>query len=212
MATLAIETSTARGSVAVWSGGELIFNESFAAERRHSAALFSALERARGAVSRIEQIAVGLGPGSYAGVRIAIAAGMGLQLALGARLVGIPSVAVLETGSPNFLVAGDARRDMFYFAAIDSGACIDGPRLASENEVRLAVDQFGTWPFYMSEKLAAFPTGTIAFPSAAVLARQAAEERSIVQTDDLDPIYLREPHISQPKPIGPPLARGPVFR
>lgn len=212
MATLAIETSTARGSVAVWLRGELLFNETFAAERRHSAALFSALERARGSVSRIEQIAVGLGPGSYAGVRIAIAAAMGLQLSLGARLVGLPSVAVFDTASPNYLAAGDARRDMFYFAAVDAGVCIDGPRLASEEEVRLAVDQFGTWPFYMAEKLVAFPTGTIAFPSAAVLARQAAEERGILQTGDLDPIYLREPHISQPKPVGPPPTRGPVFR
>lgn len=212
MATLAIETSTARGSVAVWSQGELLFSESFTAERRHSAALFSALERARGEASRIEQIAVGLGPGSYAGVRIAIAAALGMELALGAKLVGIPSIAVFETESPRYLAVGDARRESFYFAAVDQGTCTDGPRLASEEEVRTAVDQFGTWPLYLSEGLAAFPTARIASPSAAVLARQAAEGRGIVQSGDLDPIYLREPHITQAKPIAPPPHRGPIFR
>ena len=211
MATLAIETSTARGSVAVWSAGELLFSETFTAERRHSASLFAALERARGQVARIEQIAVGLGPGSYAGVRIAIAAAFGLELALRAELVGLPSIAAFETASPQYLAAGDARRDAFYFAVVDGGVCIDGPRLASEQEVRDVIDGFGTWPFYVSEKLARFPTATIAFPSAAVLARQAAEERGIVQSGDLEPIYLREPHITYPKPIAPP-PRGPVFQ
>ena len=212
MATLAIETSTARGSVAVWSEGELIFSETFTAERRHSAALFSALERARSETSRIERIAVGLGPGSYAGVRIAIAAALGLELGLGAKLVGIPSIAVFETESPRYLAVGDARRETFYFAAVDGGVCADGPRLASEEEVRAAVEQFATWPLYVSENLPAFPTATVAFPSAIVLARQASEERGIVQTGNLEPIYLREPHITEARPIMPPPPRGPVFR
>lgn len=199
MTTLAIETSTAHGSVAVSSAGELLFAETFTAARSHSSALFAVLERARGEVLHIDQIVVGLGPGSYAGIRIAIAAALGLELGLGAKLVGIPSVAVLEISAARYLVVGDARRDSFYFAAVDSGVCIDGPRLATEDEVRAATESFGTWPLCASEPVPRFHTATIAAPSATILARNAGEKRGLVQSDTLEPIYLREPHITKPK-------------
>ena len=46
----------------------------------------------------------------------------------------------------------------------------------------------------------------MALPSALLLARLAEAGRSIVATGDLEPIYLREPHITQPKaaPGNPP--------
>ena len=199
MTTLAIETSTAHGSVAVSSSGELLFTETFTAVRSHSSTLFAVLERARGQVMHINQVVVGLGPGSYAGIRIAIAAAIGLELGLGAKLVGIPSIAALDTSAAHYLVVGDARRDSFYFAAVDGGVCSDGPRLATEDEVRAATESFGTWPLYASDLVPRFHTATIAPPSATILARHAAEKRGIVQSDILEPIYLREPHITKPK-------------
>ena len=93
MITLAIDTSTTRGGVALLSGGILQMEENFVADRSHSASLFSVLERARALIpgQHLDQVAIGLGPGSYAGVRIAIAAAIGFEFGLGARLVGIPS-------------------------------------------------------------------------------------------------------------------------
>jgi tRNA A37 threonylcarbamoyladenosine modification protein TsaB len=64
MITLALDTSTPTGSVAVMSSGEVIFEETFKADRSHSSSLFAALERARTTFARLDQIAVGLGPGS----------------------------------------------------------------------------------------------------------------------------------------------------
>ena len=40
----------------------------------------------------------------------------------------------------------------------------------------------------------------IAFPSAETIAAFAAQGRGIVATGALEPIYLREPHITKPKP------------
>ena len=97
MRILAIDTSTTRGSVALLDGDRVLLDETFIAERSHESELMPLLQRARDRVEKFDIIAVGLGPGSYAGIRIAIATGMGLQMALGARLVGIPSVAALET-------------------------------------------------------------------------------------------------------------------
>src|SRR5205085_7654003 len=96
MNILAIETSTSRGSVALLSAAGVLFESSFSAERGHSSALFAHLERALKIV-KPDQIVVGLGPGSYSGVRVAIAAAIGLELATGGAWFGGPSVAAIET-------------------------------------------------------------------------------------------------------------------
>ena len=198
MITLAIDTSTPRGSVAVFAYGDLVFDESFIADRSHSASLFASLERARACSSHIHQVAVGLGPGSYAGARIAIAAALAFDLALGAKLVGLPSVAALETDAHEYLAIGDARRNTFYFTHVVERECVDGPRLLDEHALRELLETFPSLPCYAEEPLAAFPSAQIAHPSAEILARLATDGKGIVATGDLEPIYLREPYITQP--------------
>ena len=77
------------------------------------------------------------GPGSFTGVRIAIAAARGLALVTGARLYGTDSLSVMarmavlarEPGGP-FAVAVDARRGMLYLGLYDeAGDKLDGPLL-----------------------------------------------------------------------------------
>src|SRR4051794_17858597 len=136
MITLALDTSTATGSVALIAFGEVALEETFQADRSHSSSLFAALERARSCFSRLDQIAVGLGPGSYAGIRIGIAAALGMSLSLKTRLVGIPSVAALDVQLTGYLVVGDARRGAFYLTHVDHGVCQEGPELVAEARVR----------------------------------------------------------------------------
>jgi tRNA threonylcarbamoyl adenosine modification protein YeaZ len=196
---LAIETSTSRGSVALLADAAVVLDESFTADRSHSASLFTVLERARYLVERIDLVAVGLGPGSYAGVRIAIAAAIGLELGLGVRVVGLPSVAALETGEPRYLAIGDARRDTFYFTCVEDGCCTEGPLLFTETELHARLASRADWPVFVPSPLPPVPRAIVALPLAARLAQLAAEGRSIVAESDLEPIYLREPHITQPK-------------
>ncbi|MDB6156074.1 MAG: tsaB [Chthoniobacteraceae bacterium] len=197
MIILAIDTSTERGSVALLADGELLMEEHFMAGRSHSASLFISLEKARACVEGIDQVVIGLGPGSYAGVRIAISAALGFQLGLGAALTGIPSVAALETETPEYLAIGDARREAFYFTYVRNGVCEEGPLLLSETELRARLES--PLPVYSCEQLTAFPNARVALPNAVRLARLAAIGSGIVQRDDLEPIYLREPHITLPK-------------
>ena len=199
MITLALDTSTAQGSVALLADGVLTFEERFSADRSHTATLFVALERARALAPRIDQIAVGLGPGSYAGIRIAIAAALGLELATGARLVGIPSVAALEMAAPAYLAIGDARRETFYFTHVVQGVCVEGPLLTTEAELTVRLDALPGLAVFATEPVPGFPRAEIALPSATILARLAAEGRGILAERDLEPIYLREPHITRPK-------------
>jgi len=199
MITLALDTSTSQGSVALLADDLLLLDERFSADRSHTATLFVVLEKARALAPRIDLIAVGLGPGSYAGVRIAIAAALGLQLSSGARLVGIPSVAALEVSPHAYLAIGDARRETFYFTRVVQGACVEGPLLATREELSERLRGASELPVFATEEVPGFPQPAIALPSAAILARLAAENRGIVAEEDLEPIYLREPHITQPK-------------
>lgn len=196
---LAIESSTPRGGIALLADGELRLEESFTSARGHSVLLFAMLERACALVGQIDVVAVGLGPGSYAGVRIAIAAAIGLELGGGARLVGLPSVAALETDARSYLAIGDARRETFYFTRVEDGLCIEGPLLATETELRERLAAQPKLPVFTGAALEAFPEAQIALPSAVRLARLAAAERGINATGDLEPIYLREAHITLPK-------------
>ncbi len=200
MITLAIDTSTPHGSVALLDDGVVRLEETFVADRSHSASLFAVLEKARSLTSRVDRLAVGLGPGSYAGVRIAIAAALGLEWSLGAELVGLPSVAALQTSAPAYLVIGDARRETFYFTRVERGACVEGPLLATGAELAARLAGCAALPIFATAEMPQFPTVEIALPSAAVLARLASEDRGIVARGDLEPIYLREPHITQPRP------------
>jgi tRNA threonylcarbamoyladenosine biosynthesis protein TsaB len=203
MITLALDTSTPAGSVVVLAFREVAFEETFTADRSHSSSLFSVLERARSCFSRIDQIVVGLGPGSYAGIRIGIAAGLGMSLALGARLVGIPSVAALDVHPTGYLVIGDARRESFYLTHVDHGVCQDGPTLTNEAGVRQEI-QNKMLPVFTTEPIGVFPSAVVAHPSALRLATLGSAGRGIVQTDNLEPIYLREPHITKPKNVDAP--------
>ena len=118
MRILAIETSTDTASLAGWCAGALVWGEDFPAKRSLCADLAPRLALGLGAMGGVDRVVVGLGPGSYAGVRIAIATAMGLQAALGCELVGVPSAVAMQSLGAHFTVAGDARRGTWYFSEV----------------------------------------------------------------------------------------------
>lgn len=199
MKILAFELSSGQGSVALVESGAPLFERSFPNDRKDSGPFFENVQLCLTEFGAPGEVVVGLGPGSYAGVRIAIAAAMGLCTAVKAKLSGIASICALDVDESNYCVIGDARRQSFYLAQVSSGTLMDGPTLlaAGELETRLAKT---TMPIYSSEKLAQFPRAILAYPTArklAGLARFQVSEK--VDTRALEPIYLREPHITIPK-------------
>jgi len=196
---LAIETSTSEGSVAVLAGRRLLFHRSFAAARAHSTELFVAIKSAFQKAGVLDRIVVGLGPGSYAGVRIAIAASSGLQFACAAELVGIPSVAAFEAKEPDYCAIGDARRETYYFTRVSDGVCVEGPLLETEKGVASRLAALGHERIFSSDTLPHFRNVSHAIPSARRLAALGADEHAITQRGMLEPIYLRPPHITTPR-------------
>jgi len=204
MKTLALEMSTAQGSIAWREDGEALFDGRFAADRKHSGAFFENVQQCLERFGRPEKIIVGLGPGSYAGVRIVIATALGLRSATNAKLAGIPSVCALDVETANYCVIGDARRQTFFLATIEGGQLTEGPVLQTLAKLEAKLGEV-TRPVYTFERLSQFPIAKLAYPSAGRLVEIAR-----LYPDDIDgalePIYLREPHITAAK-VMPGFAR-----
>jgi tRNA threonylcarbamoyladenosine biosynthesis protein TsaB len=197
---LAIETSTDTASLAGWRLGEQVWGENFHAKRSLSGELAPRIAGGLKVLGGVDGIVVGLGPGSYAGVRIAIATAMGLQAVLGCQLLGIPSPVAMQPLGAHFVVAGDARRGTWYFTEVMDGHCVIGPELLDSFEAVSEKMAAAVVPLIMSEPAPAGWKPLISTPQASVLAHAAAVGRGIVQSGTLEPLYLRDAHITRPRP------------
>jgi tRNA threonylcarbamoyladenosine biosynthesis protein TsaB len=201
MKILALELSSGRGSIA-WRGNGVDIERKWPNDRKNSAAFFENLADVQKQFGSPQRIVVGLGPGSYAGTRIAISTAVGLQLASKAELIGLPSICAMDSDEKEYCVIGDARRQSFFFAAISTNDLIEGPLLLSEDELRAKLNSLDPkMSIFASEKLPQFDRVELRYPSARVLARLACDAKRRFVFPPLEPMYLREPHITIPKPI-----------
>lgn len=97
-----------------------------------------ALKAAGSTYAEIDLIGVSVGPGSFTGIRVGVAAARGLALALKVPSVGVTTLDALaddarrDYSDREVLAAIDARREQFYVARYDvSGERIHGPAIAS---------------------------------------------------------------------------------
>jgi tRNA threonylcarbamoyladenosine biosynthesis protein TsaB len=199
MKILALELSTARGGLA-WLNGDVDLVREWPNDRKHSGLFFENLTEMQKQFGLPEIIIVGLGPGSYAGTRIAISTAIGLQMVANARLIGYPSIGAIETEENEYCVIGDARRNTFFFAPIRINDLVEGPTLISEAELKEKLDKFeDKMPIFSSEPLPQFKRTAVRYPSALVLARLAQDLDRSFSLPPLEPMYLREPHITRPR-------------
>ena len=95
---LAFDTSSEACTAALFeAGGELIGRVDERIGRGHSERLVPMLDELLGG-ARPSRILVGVGPGSFTGIRVAVAAAHGLAIGWGARLDGFSSLALLAAG------------------------------------------------------------------------------------------------------------------
>ncbi|WP_339820456.1 tRNA (adenosine(37)-N6)-threonylcarbamoyltransferase complex dimerization subunit type 1 TsaB [Paenibacillus sp. FSL R7-0216] len=99
---LAFDTATSSLAVAVTEGGRVLAERNIHAERNHSAYLVTAIGDCLEAVGLAKQdldgIAVGIGPGSYTGIRIAVTTAKTLAWSLRLPVYGVSSLAALALG------------------------------------------------------------------------------------------------------------------
>lgn len=222
MATvLGMDTATADAVVGVARGGEVLREAAMEPDSegrpRHSRVLLTEVERcaeAAGGWAAVDRIAVGIGPGSYTGLRIGIATARALAQARRLPLAGVGSLAALARGLAEhpesearpLLPVIDARRDQLFAALYNrEGAELWGPLVADPAEL---VERLGTLeasPLAAGDGAVRFrpefeaagvtvvpaedPVHGISARSVCALGESTAE----APPDRIEPVYLRPP-------------------
>lgn len=225
MIVLAFDTAAAGCSVAVWRDGEVLASVDEAMARGQAEALMpmivGAMAEADLAFSALDLIAVTVGPGSFTGVRVGLAAARGLALVTGLPVVGVASteavahaVSGVERAGRSLLVVLESQRSDLYMqlfapdltplgppmsAPVEriAGLLPTGPVLiAGDAGHRLGLQDMLGWG------------GDVAFassssggdrPSAVAIAGIAAGSLAATALPPV-PLYLRPPDVSLPSP------------
>ena len=212
MTILALEFSSAQRRVAVVRPGQPDLSVEAVETGTGGTGAFRLIENVLAGAKiereQIEGLAVGLGPGSYTGVRVAISIAQGWQLARRVKLLGIGSSQCLAAqaqvekifGRVNVVI--DAQRNEFYLAAYDISpegwTEIESLRIVPLAELQTRAHAGGIWAG--PEVTRWLPDGKILFPRAATLGRLAAGQNDFVSGNDLAPIYLRETNFVKAPP------------
>lgn len=124
MNILAVELSTAVGSLALLEGQRLLWERVWREDELRRQHFFSVLAEEVGSGrldwTKVDTLAVGLGPGNFTGLRAAVMATLAVALPDQRRVVGVSSCEALaldilrETGAENVAVFGDARRQQMW--------------------------------------------------------------------------------------------------
>jgi tRNA threonylcarbamoyladenosine biosynthesis protein TsaB len=204
MKILALEFSSPQRSVALsmdaaqgnWTEHEAI--EAGEGSNKPFEMIKNVLSGAGTEVGQVQVLAVGLGPGSYTGIRSAIAIAQGWQLAREVPLLGLSSFECLAAAAHAEGVRGtvsiviDAQRGEFYLGRYELDVIrwreLEPLRLASREELLRA--QQGSL-LVGPEVQNWFPDGRTIFPRAAALAKLALDRTNYVPGEQLEPIYLR---------------------
>ena len=186
------------GTVA--QGGERVTNTASMIARALSLA---GLER-----EAIEAIAIGLGPGSYTGIRAAIAFAEGWQLGRRVLLRGVRTADCLAAQARDLGWSGtvhvviDAQRQELYlatFAISTNGVTTLEPlRIVTLAEARARVAGGGL--VCGPEAPRWFEGGVVLSPDAAVLGRIASAGNPGLASEQLEPVYLRETNFVKAPP------------
>jgi tRNA threonylcarbamoyladenosine biosynthesis protein TsaB len=205
MTILALEFSSARRSVALARDGIVLSEAVEQTDSRGTNALGlieKVLAEAKMSREAIAVIAVGLGPGSYTGIRAAIALAQGWQLATGVKLLGVSSAECLAAQAQAEKIFGrvnvviDAQRGEFYLAGWEISPTDLQAVLplqiasAAEIEARISAGEICMGP-EMERAL---------FPLAAMVAQLAGLRNDFKTGEKLEPIYLRETNFIKTAP------------
>lgn len=144
------------------------------------------LKEAKLELNQINLISVTNGPGSFTGVRIGLAAALGLEMACAIKIITISNLQVVAFHAAKFnpnkkiAVLQDARKDEVYFQIFDQNLNnLIEPKILSRNSIEIPLD-----------------TALAEFKIDAKLLAEATEffwKEKLYQK--LEPLYIRQPYI-----------------
>jgi tRNA threonylcarbamoyladenosine biosynthesis protein TsaB len=215
MNLLAFDSAQAACSAAVWRDGAIAARRFARMERGHAEALMpmivAALAEAGTGFPALDAVAVTVGPGSYTGIRVGLAAAKGIALARGIPLIGVTTLEAIaraarsaRPGAP-VTVAIETKRADLYVQSFDADLRPLGPPAAIAPEAARVPDGAlvaGDGAVRLKALLAARADVTFApgdgIADAATVAAIAAERGA---SGPVAPLYLRPPDVTAPRPV-----------
>lgn len=184
------DTATEDTAVCAMRGGECLHEALVGTSRRggplHTTALLGEVERAADALGgweKVDRIAVGVGPGSFTGLRVGVATARALGLSCGLPVTGVCTLDALgralsqRTGDGSCSLAVlDARRGEAFAALYSAG----GERLW---------DPFVATPPALAERLSGMREPVLSGGSGAVRFQQQLASRGVEVPDGADPVH-----------------------
>jgi tRNA threonylcarbamoyladenosine biosynthesis protein TsaB len=189
--TLAFDTATAVATSALVDGDEVL-GERVSRAQTLLEDVDALLRQAGAHPTDVDRLAVGIGPGSFTGVRIGLATARGLALALDLPGAGVSTLAALAAGAPGALPVIDAkRREVFTLLGGD-------PHVLAPQELPLDAgaicvgDGAKRYRALLEQRGAVVPPDDDErhLPRARFHAQLAGDPGPV---DELEPLYLRVP-------------------
>lgn len=204
---VALDSASTDVSVAIaGDDGSPIGEAAWTSEQRQSAELLPRLlaliEGSYRTLADATAIAVGTGPGSFTGLRVAMALAKGLAVSLGCPIVGVASLAAWLDAEPDATaaIARAGAREAYLLTR-------DDERLAIVDHAALPVGLHRAVVVAPGELAATLGLSAARSPrGAAAIARRAAERLAGDSAGDdlrlLEPVYLRAPRGVSGEPEG----------
>jgi tRNA threonylcarbamoyladenosine biosynthesis protein TsaB len=192
MLDLAIETSSSRASIALGNDKVVVQSIDLPPDQRASVSLFPALTRLGLPRLRLRRIVVGIGPGSFSGIRVGIAAAQGIALVQGVPVLGICSAwsaAVQHPEVTRLGVFADAKRREAFCTVFAQGELEIPTHLLPMEEIEDYASKFTL--AVSAEPLPAITTRV--YPRARDLLSFPEGFSGWTTQQPLEPIYLRSP-------------------
>jgi tRNA threonylcarbamoyladenosine biosynthesis protein TsaB len=189
--TLAFDTATGAATSALVEDGEVL-GERVSRAQTLLEDVDALLRQAGARPSDLDRLAVGLGPGSFTGVRIGLAVACGLAISLDLPGAGISTLAALAAGAPEALPVIDAKRREV-FTLLDGEPCVLAPQeLPVRHDAVCVGDGALRYRSLLEERGALVPPDDDErhLPRARFHAQLAGEPGPV---DELEPLYLRVP-------------------
>ena len=191
MLTLAFDTATRVATSALVDGDEVLGERASRAQTLLEDV--DALLRQAGAhPSDLGLLAVGIGPGSFTGVRIGLAVAQGLALSLDVPGAGVSTLDALAAGAPGAVPVIDAKRREVFTLVGGEPRVLPPQELPLEGGVVCVGDGALRYRALLEERGAVVPPEEDErhLPRARFHARLAGEPRPV---EELEPLYLRVP-------------------
>ena len=125
---LLIDTSTSRTSVAIIEDGSVLYNGFRDGATAHGPSLPALVQEAL-AISDVDEVVVGMGPGPFTGLRVGIAFAQSFALARAIPVRGVCSLDAIaaQIKEADFIITVDARRKEVYWARYVNGVRVGQP-------------------------------------------------------------------------------------